>query len=309
MKSKIFIISTLALLLVMASCSRKFMVVDTPAKLPAPKAIVSTPRVALVLGGGAFRGVAHVGVIKALEEAGIPIDLVVGTSAGSFAGALYADYPHIDSLIPLTSSATVKTVFDFSLFRSREGFISGKKLQKFLLENLHHSKIEDTPIPFVAVTTDLETGNSVVLASGPIAPAVNASCAIPGLFEPVKMYGTTFVDGGVLNAVPADVAKQYHADLIIAVDVMADFDTLTTFKNYIAVYQRSFSIAAHALKEEKLKQADIVIKPDLKNFPLMSSKDNQQMYEAGLSAGKAAIPEILKLMETKGIVPKVKNDK
>ncbi len=304
MKTKHLLLLTSLIILLITACSRKFMIVDTPANLPAPKMINSTPQVALVLGGGAFRGVAHVGVIKVLEDAGVPIDLIVGTSAGSFVGALYADYPHIDSLIPLAAATTAKTVFDFSLFRSREGFISGKKLQKFLEKNLHHVNIEDTPIPFVAVTTDLETGHSAALASGPIAPAVNASCAIPGIFEPVKMYGTTFVDGGVLDNVPADIAKKYNPTLIIAIDVMAYFDTIPTLKNYKAVFERAYSVAAHALKVEKLRDADYVISPDLKGFPLLSSKDNQQMYEAGLAAGKAVLPEILNLLKDKGIALK-----
>lgn len=207
-----------ALLFISLSCSHQFMVIDTPATQPAPRVLETPPQVALVLGGGAFHGMAHVGVIKVLEDAGIPIQLIVGISAGSMAGVLYADFPHIASLIPLVKNTTEKNVFDFSLFRSREGFISGKRLQNYLAENLRVTQIEEMQIPYVAVTTDIEAGKSVALAAGPIGPSVNASCAIPGVFEPVKMYGTTFVDGGVLNNVPADIAKKYNPTLIIAVE-------------------------------------------------------------------------------------------
>lgn len=291
------------IILLTFSCSHQFMVVDHPVHQPEARVLETPPQVALVLGGGAFHGMAHVGVIKVLEDAGIPIQLIVGTSAGSMAGALYADYPHIDSLIPLVKNTTEKSVFDFSLFRSREGFISGKRLQSYLLKNLHVTQIEQMEIPYVAVTTDIEAGKSVALAAGPIGPSVNASCAIPGIFEPVKMYGTTFVDGGVLDAVPSDIAKQYHPGLIIAVDVMADFSTNPPLNNYKKVFERAYSVAAHAVKERKIKSADIVISPDLAGIPLMSSKDNEQMYQAGLKAANAALPKILKMMEERGIKP------
>jgi NTE family protein len=285
------------------SCSHQFMVINEPVHQPAARVLESPPQVALVLGGGAFHGMAHVGVIKVLEDAGVPIELIVGTSAGSMAGALYADYPHIDSLIPLVKNTTEKSVFDFSLFRSREGFISGKRLQSYLAKNMRVANIEEMEIPFVAVTTDIEAGKSVALAAGPIGPSVNASCAIPGIFEPVKMYGTTFVDGGVLDAVPADIAIQYHSELIIAVDVMANFNTCPPLKNYKKVFERSYSVAAHAVKEQKIMAADIIISPDLTGIPLMSSKDNEKMYQAGLDAAKAALPKILKMMKERGIKP------
>ena len=194
---KLFKVFVLSIIIVFTtnSCSKKFMVIDSPAKQPKAREIAKPVEVALVLGGGAFHGMAHVGVIKVLEDAGIPIDLIVGTSAGSMVGAMYASRPHIDSLTHLIRSTTAKDVFDFSLFRSREGFVSGKRLQKYLSENLDITEIEDTEIPFVAVTTDIERGLSTPLKAGPIAPSVNASCAIPGIFEPVKMYGTTFEIG------------------------------------------------------------------------------------------------------------------
>jgi len=283
------------------SCSRKFMVIDSPAKQPEARVLTSTPKVALVLGGGAFHGMAHVGVIQVLEDEGIPIDLIVGTSAGSMVGALYASKPHIDSLLQLVGSTTAKDVFDFSLFRSKEGFVSGKKLQSYMKKNISASEIEETTIPFVAVATDIEKGVSVALKAGPIGPSVNASCAIPGIFEPVKMYGTTFVDGGVLDGVPVNIAKQYNPTIIIAVKIM-EFDTVLDLKNYKSVFERAYAVATHNLSEEKLKQADIIIAPDLNGLPLMSSKDNTKMYNLGKEAALASLPELKKLLNEKGIV-------
>ncbi len=288
------------IILTIVSCTKKFMVISSPPIQPKARVLESPPEVALVLGGGAFHGMAHAGVIKVLEDAGVPINLVVGTSAGSMVGALYADWPKIDSLIPLIESTKTKDVFDFSLFRSSEGFVSGKKLQSYLNENLHVSEIEETIIPFVAVTTDLELGKSVVLKAGPIAPSVNASCAIPGIFEPVQMYGTTYVDGGVLDGIPVDIAKEYNPKMIIAVSIMA-FDTIPDLKNYAIVFERAYFIASHNLTKEKLIDADIIIAPDLKGLPLMSSKDNEKMYKLGIAAAEKSLPEIKKLLAEKGI--------
>ncbi len=288
------------IVLTLASCAKKFMVIDYPKQQPPARELDKAPRVALVLGGGAFHGMAHVGAIKVLEDEGIPIDLIIGTSAGSMVGALYADTPHIDSLLPLVENTKAKDVFDFSLFRSREGFVSGKKLQNYLLEHMNVKSIEDTKIPFVAVTTDIERGVSVHLKAGPIAPSVNASCAIPGIFEPVKMYGTTFVDGGILDNIAVDVAKEYNASIIIAINIMA-LDTVVELKNSTDIYRRAFRVATNQLTEQRLKKASIVITPDLSGFPYLSSKDNTEMFNRGKQAAMKAMPQLLELMEKKGI--------
>jgi NTE family protein len=277
------------------------MVVDTPVKQPEARKITTPINVALVLGGGAFHGMAHVGVIKVLEDEGIPIDLIVGTSAGSMVGALYADNPNIDSLLPLVDKTKAKDVFDFSLFRSREGFVSGKRLQNYLNQYISVTNIEDTKIPFVAVTTDIVQGTSVALKAGPIAPSVNASCAIPGIFEPVKMYGTTYVDGGVINNIATNVAKEYNPQIIIAVDIMK-LDTVLELKNHNDIFKRSFSVASNYLTKEMLILADIVISPNLVGLPLLSSKDNDKMYQLGMEDAKDALPEIKKMLMKKRLM-------
>ena len=286
---------------IIISCSATFMVIDKPLKQPPSRLVQQQPRVALVLGGGAFHGIAHLGVIKVLEEAGIPIDLIVGTSAGSLIGALYADRPFCDSIFPLVNSTKTKDIFDFSLLRSDCGFVSGKRLQNFINQNCRVKNIEETKIPFVAVTTDLMGGKTIPLASGPIAPSVNASCAIPLIFEPVKMYGLILVDGGVLNNVPTDIARNYNPAMIIAVNVMANFDTTLVIDNMLDIAYRSFSIASRTLMEGKLGYADVVINPDLSGIPLMSDKFNQKMYDAGLKAGREMLPVILETIKQRGI--------
>ncbi len=295
---------TLFLVILAISCSETYMVIEKPLKQPPSRKVQQKPRVALVLGGGAFHGIAHLGVIKVLEEARIPIDLIVGTSAGSLIGALYADCPHCDSIYPLVNSTRTKDVFDFSLLRSDCGFVSGKKLQNFIAKNCRAQNIEDTEIPFVAVTTDLMGGKTIALTSGPIAASVNASCAIPMIFEPVKMYGMILVDGGVLNNVATDIARNYDPSMIIAVNVMANFDTTLVIDNMLDIAYRSFSIASRMLMEGKLGYADVVINPNLSGIPLMSDKYNLKMYNAGLKAGREMLPVILETIRQRGILLK-----
>ncbi len=282
------------------SCSRKNLAIVIPSKQPEARVLTKQPEVALVLGGGAFHGMAHIGVIKVLEENGIPIDLIVGTSAGSIVGAFYADRPYIDSLLPLMNTTTVRDVFDFSLFRSNKSLVSGGRLQKYLCNNLSVTEIEETKIPFVAVVTDIEKGTTVALKAGPIAPSINASCAIPGIFEPVQMYGSTYVDGGILDNVPVDIAKEYHPKYIIAVDIMKLKDTVY-LSSYKSILKRTFSIMIHNLTDDRLLQADMLITPNLKGIPYMSSNDNEKLYELGVDAANSALVEIKRELHKRGI--------
>ncbi|MCK9421862.1 MAG: patatin-like phospholipase family protein [Bacteroidales bacterium] len=277
------------------------MVIKTPENLPAPRVFEKKPRVALALGGGAFHGIAHVGVLKVLEEAGVPIDFIVGASAGSLVGCMYADNPHADSLLGLIKTTKASNIFDFSLFRSSIGFVSGKKLQQFIHKNCKAENIEDTKIPFAAMVTDLTNGRSLTLSSGPMAPSVNASCAIPLVFEPVKMYGLILVDGGVLNNVPADIARASGAEVVIAVDVMAFYDSTRSIDNLTGVGLRSLAVVSDHFKAPKLAMADLVISPNLLNIPYMSGKENLEAYEEGIKATRAALPEILAILKKKGI--------
>ena len=282
------------------SCTDQFMVIEKPEKMPATKVSAKKPRVALALGGGAFHGPAHVGVIKALEENNIPIDFIAGSSAGSLVGAMYADQPNADSLMRFVNTKA-KQIFDFSLFRSKEGFISGKKLQQYIEKNCHARNIEDLIIPYAAITTDLISGNSVALTSGPIAPSVNASCAIPFVFEPVKMYGKIFVDGGVLNNVPADICRETGAVIVIAVDIMVLGDTTQELDNMLKVLMRSLVIASGQIKADKIAKADILIIPNLKGIPYMSGARNKDAYDSGYVAAMRLMPRIKELMTKHGM--------
>ncbi len=295
------IASVIFLMMLMVSCSEKFMIVDSPKTMPPARKVETRPRVALALGGGAFHGAAHVGVLKAFAENKIPIDFIAGASAGSLVGALYCDNPDVDRLVPLVIETKSSSVFDFSLIRSKVGFVSGKRLQKYVRDHCSVENIEDLKIPFVAMTTDLLDGKSVQLASGPVAASVNASCAIPLIFEPVQMYGKTFVDGGILDNIPADVCRSYKAEVVIAVDIMADENNAEIVDNFLKVAYKALLLAFGATKKEKLAYADLVITPDLRDMPMLSSKDNQQIFDSGYIAAKRMMPGIKKLLKAKGI--------
>jgi NTE family protein len=301
-KNLSFLFPFVFLILFFAGCSQKFMVITDPAVMPPARKLLHPPRVAVVLGGGAFRGIAHVGVLKVFEEEKIPIDLIIGTSAGSLIGALYADNPNTDSLYPLINSTRSKDIFNFSLTYSKLGYVSGEKLQAFVTKHASVKNIEETKIPFVAISADLLQGQPVVMASGPLAPSVNASCAIPEIFVPLKMYGKILVDGGVVNNVAADVAKEYGATIVIAVDVMSDFDTVPAIKDRKSVFRRVANMNMHLLSSEKRRQADVVVSPDMKGMPYLSDKFNQPLYEAGIQAARSMMPKIKALLIQKGIM-------
>jgi NTE family protein len=179
------------------------------------------PRVALVLGGGAARGFAHVGVLRVLEEAGIPVELVVGTSVGALVGALYADGHDARALEHLARDLDRDDFFDFGLAPALfgTGLAKGERLEAWMTDHLRTLRIEQLELPFAAVATDLGDGSVVVLDRGEVARAVRASSAIPGVFEPVELGGRLLVDGGVVANLPVKAARDLGADVIVAVDV------------------------------------------------------------------------------------------
>ena len=177
------------------------------------------PRVALVLGGGAARGFAHIGVIRVLEQEKIPIDFIVGTSVGSLIGALYASHQNSFELEWTAFLLEKDDLFDFSIFSSKTGPVKGDKLEAFVKEHISKDRIELLPIPYYAVATDLNTGEAVVFDKGSVATAVRASSSIPGVFTPLVHEGRTLVDGGVLGNIAPEIARQMGAEIVIVVDI------------------------------------------------------------------------------------------
>jgi NTE family protein len=269
-----------------------------PATPPPPPKIKTPPDVAVVLGGGGARGMAHIGVLKVLQEEHIPIDLIVGTSAGSIIGALYAANPNPALLQTTVFMAGISDLMDIS--PSLEGPITGNALQNFILLHTGIENFRQLRIPFVAVATDLETGETVPLYSGPVAPAVNASAALPPVFHPVSLYGRVLVDGGVSDLIPVDVAKLYHPKVIIAVNVTPDLSPFMP-ANIIGVYNRAYTISDQRFAQFNMRSADIVLHPKVGQTGVFDSSNRIGLVRAGEKAALQALPQICALLREKHI--------
>lgn len=178
-------------------------------------------RIGLALGGGSARGWAHIGVIRALNQAGIYPDIVCGTSIGALVGAAYVD-GDLDQLDAWVRSLTLQTVVSFLDFSLNGGLIKGEKLIEYFRSHFVDRQIAELPLPFAAVTTDLYSGREVWLQEGRVSDAVRASIALPGLFTPARLGGKWLLDGGLVNPVPVSLCRAMGADWVIAVDLNSD---------------------------------------------------------------------------------------
>jgi len=261
---------------------------------PPPK-----PKIALVLGGGAARGFAHVGVIRALEQEKIPIDLVVGTSVGSLIGAIYAaDVSSFD--LEWTAFQLEKDdLFDFGVMNAITGmgFAKGDKLETWVKGHIKTPNIENLKLPFAAVATDLNWGQKVVLDTGSVARAIRASAAIPGVFQPVQHQGKILVDGGVVDNIPISVAKAKGADLVIAVDISGNLGN-PNITNLVGVTLQATNIMFALNVEQSKKAADILIVPaGIGDVGMLDFTQKKRCMQAGIEATKQAMPAIRKAMD------------
>src|SRR5690606_33008252 len=191
----------------------------------APGSAPSRPTVAIVLGGGSSRGLAHIGLLQAFEEEGIPVDYLVGTSMGSIAAGLHAAGLSPENIEQLIVQSPV-----FELFAaarpSRGGLVETDRLERFLDAILDHATFDDVAIPYYSASTQLLTGEEAVIQHGRVSRAILASMAIPGVFPPVEIDGEYYVDGGVVSLIPVRAARRLGADVVIAVDVRRRFETV-----------------------------------------------------------------------------------
>nr|WP_235851364.1 patatin-like phospholipase family protein [Paraburkholderia acidicola] len=270
---------------------------DTPASVTPPPAVkpVRPLRVGLALGGGAARGFAHIGVIKGLEAHNIKVDLIAGTSAGAVVGALYASGMNGFALNKLALVMDEASISDWAMpFRTR-GFLQGVALQNYLNTTLNNRPIEKMVKPLGIVATDLKTGQPILFQRGNTGIAVRASCSVPSVFEPVKMGGHEYVDGGLVSPVPASFARKMGADFVIAIDISARPETALTQSSFDVLLQ-TFTIMGQTIKTYELdKYADIVIRP---NLSVMSGSDFGQR-NAAILAGEEAVAKIMPELQRK----------
>jgi NTE family protein len=256
------------------------------AVVPQPK---PRPKIALVLGGGAAKGFAHIGVIKALETQGIVPDIIVGTSAGSAVGALYAAGNDAFALQKIALQLEESALTDWAIFE--RGFLKGEALEKFINQQVGGKPIEGLRRKFAAVATDLAEGQSAAFTSGNTGTAVRASSAVPGVFSPVVIRGKEYVDGGLTSPVPVRAARQLGADIVIAVDISARPSGKRN-QGSVDLLLDTISIMGMTIVNLELKEADIVIRPDTSGLPLANFQQRHEAILRGEQAGFAAIPKI-----------------
>jgi NTE family protein len=263
-----------------------------------PVAEMPKPKIALVLGGGAARGFAHVGVIRALEQEKIPIDMIVGTSVGSLIGAIYANDVNSFELEWTAFTLGKDDLFDYGIFSAITGMglAKGDKLEEFVRTKVSTANIEDLKLPFAAVATDLNRGTRVVLDKGSVARAVRASSAIPGVFNPVDFQGRLLVDGGLMDNIPIDVARERGADIVIAVDIS---ENVTNFNitNIVDVVLQSVNIMFDENCKNKKKDADVLIAPAVGDVGMMDFTQKKRCMQAGIEATQKVMPEIKSKIE------------
>jgi NTE family protein len=254
-----------------------------------------TPKIALVLGGGAAKGFAHVGVIRVLEQERIPISMIVGTSVGSLIGGMYAANPDSFQLEWAAFKIDRSDILDLSLVNSKWGPVQGARLEAFVEQTVKTKKIEDTKIPFYPVATDINTGETVTLEKGSLAKAIRASSSIPGIFVPVNFGKRLLVDGGVTDNVPCDIAKSKGAHIVIAVNLSKDVKDYN-LNSLIDIIGQSANIMMHESSKAKLQRADVIIEPDGQGVSMFDFTRKKELMEEGMRAARKALPKIRELI-------------
>lgn len=254
-------LATLLIAAVSATACAQFNHAQTnsPVAMSAVPAITPAPRVALVLGSGGPRGYAHIGVMRVLEDAGIPVDLVVGSSVGALLGSFWAHGYSAQAMDDLSQTGSPLTVFDFSVFADR-GWIHGQRLQDYVNKGLNDSNIEDMPRPFIAVATRLRDKQPVFFNTGNVGVAVRASSAVHRVFSPVGILGVEYEDGDESLPVAVRAARQAGARFVIAVDVTARPGNAPEGTSAARLEREA---RRRARIDPELQHADFVIHPDM----------------------------------------------
>jgi NTE family protein len=254
-----------------------------------PKPAPRPPRIGLALGGGAARGFAHIGVIQVLEENGIAVDLVAGTSAGSLVAALYASGKGGATLAQLADGMDETAFADWSY--PGRGLLRGEALARYVREQTGGRAIEQMRLPLGIVATDLDSGQAILFQRGDAGMAVRASSAVPAVFQPVKIGAREYVDGGLVSPVPVRFARQMGAELIIAVDISAAPEGNAT-GDPMRMLLQTFAIMGRSINSFELREADVVLRPKLAGVSSADFASRKHSIQAGRDAATAALAEL-----------------
>ncbi len=260
------------------------------------------PTIGLALSGGAARGTAHVGVLRALTENNISIDYVAGTSAGSIVAGAYAAGMPVEEIAAFGRDLRWRHVGRMTM--SRLGMQSNERLERYLRQRLPVTRFADLQVPLAVVATDLKTGTAVVMRDqGDVPFAIRASCTIPGWYVPVTdEYGRQLVDGGLVAVIPVTVCRSLGPDIVIAVDVNAAGATFFgSTGSVIGVLLQAMLVVQKTSSQYQLAAADLVITPQVGHIRWDEMRRADELMDAGYAAALKSVPEILALIETRSV--------
>jgi len=258
------------------------------------------PKIGLALGSGGSRGLAHIGVIKVLEENNIPIDFIAGSSIGAMVGGFYAAGLSIKEIEEIALSTNWRRVFSI-LFdpHLKQGLIGGEKLKTFIENYINGKKFEDCKVPFVTVATDLKTGEVVVLNKGEMAQAIRTSISIPLVFKPAEINGRMLVDGGLSAPVPVEIVRGMGADIIIAVNLDKHYCDEEWKPGWYNIANDSLNILRHHLALSNVANADIVIDINVGKNYWYQFTNGQDKILTGEKATKEVLPRLQEIIYQK----------
>ncbi len=259
------------------------------------------PAIGLALGGGFARGMAHIGVLKVLEEEGIPVRLVTGTSVGALIGAAYCSGLPLEDLEKVAHSCRFTTFARWTV--SRYGFASNDRMVSFLTRVLKVKTFEELRIPLGVTATNFNTGEGVVFHSGSIIDPVRASCAYPGMFLPVEIRGRWLVDGMLSYPVPAAPLREMGADRVVAVHLKGQWSKNGAPRHLFDVIGQSFAIAQDQMSHLWRGAADVIVEPDVAGFAYDDFKRAGELIRAGEVAMRQALPEVRKWLDAPAVMP------
>ncbi len=290
----------LLLALALAGCKTPPPAQVAPVTSPAvvPPVAKRPPVIGLALGGGAARGFAHIGVIQVLEEAGIHPNLVVGTSAGSLVAALYASGKNGAQLLQTAQTMDEAAIADWTLQIFSRGALRGEALARYVNVQVAGKLIEGMPLPLGIVATDLHSGQGVLFQRGDTGLAVRASSAVPAVFQPVKISGREYVDGGLVSPVPVLYARQMGAELVLAVDISSPPEGSVP-SDTLDILMQTFSIMSKSINRYELREADVVVRPALLGISSADFSSRKRSIEAGRQAMLQALPLLRQRIEDK----------
>jgi NTE family protein len=257
-----------------------------------PLAASRAPAIGLALGGGFARGIAHIGVLKVLEEENIPVRVVTGTSVGALIGAAYCSGVSAAELEDVARRVRFTTFARWTL--SRYGFASNDRMTSFLTRILKVKTFEELRIPLGVTATDFNTGEAMVFHSGSLIDPVRASCAYPGMFLPVEIRGRYLVDGMLSHPVPTRPVREMGADRVLAVHLKGTWANGGAPRHLFDVIGQSFAIAQDAMSSLWREAADLVIEPDVAGFGYDDFKRADALIQVGEVAMRKALPEVRK---------------